>query len=230
MPTISGLDTIKSVISALDKYGMLVKFQDTVKYALFAAAPNDPHAVYFVACRYNLLATANAAARLSLRKPRSLISITDEDLVHMNAMQYLLLVRFCAETTHAATTIVGTLHWLQNLIPTSRSIFSFGARIPSSCTCALKTVSWVGHKEKYRMEVFNWVWEYVDSCRVVLEETPHWEGIRDETLILPSLKLAGKCSHCRVLAVDVLPKIRDEPAARVEIAVSKIDPPFPSAK
>lgn len=155
MPTISGLDTIKSVISALDKYGMLDKFQDTVKYALLAAAPNDPHAVYFVACRYNLLATANAVARLSLRKPRSLVSIPNEDLVHTNAMQYLLLMRFCAETTRAATTIVGTPHWLQNSIPTSRSIFGFGNRIPRSCTCALKTVSWVDHKEKYRVEVFH---------------------------------------------------------------------------
>ena len=187
------IPSVWRLIAAFDKYEMLENFSQTAESMLLVIAAKHPFVAYTIACRYQLLRTANRVALVSLQKPLSPEDLTKNDLESITAFQYNQLLLYHQRSSRAAA---------QATLPCAKQIcFDHEAPVEllTYCTCS-PTVWFDKYEEEYRPS--KYAMQYLKSCETALESAPHWHTVLDDSLI-SALELSGPCCSCQssVLAI-----------------------------
>jgi hypothetical protein len=164
-PDLSDLASLRDVCATLDKYCMRA-FPVPVTDSLFRAAQTHPEVVYALGCRHALPRVREAAARASLRVPRSLAALSAADAHFVSGAQRVALARFQQEAIARAVEAASCLTWVHmSKIPGVPSM-----RIhPPSCICKRKPVRALAgnaaFEDAYVAEVLvpEWCLDYMDS-------------------------------------------------------------------
>lgn len=188
--SLSGLTEIRSALQILRKYDVQ-RIPDAVGLALMFAVDEAPIKVYAIACGYNFPAIANAAAKVTLRRPilAGAAFISMEVLNLMTASQFNDLVQYHVSASRAASEVAVSWDWFEDPEDVHLPV-----RPSDACTCPyieIDAAEWIDKVKK-------WVIQYQKEISDALKSTPDWDtATRDGKALARAAAAAGRsgCVH-----------------------------------
>ncbi|ETW80404.1 hypothetical protein HETIRDRAFT_320663 [Heterobasidion irregulare TC 32-1] len=222
-PSISSdLSFVRALVRAMDKYAMIMTFPQTLESVMLEAAAVQPFAVYAIACQYRMFEIANRIARISLLHPLDFSSsqLITEDYDLMTSSQYHQLLRYRHQSAAAVLEPIQSLKRLQPLdIP--------GIKPQPSCTCSVlsRFNEAIRYPPAYALRRVSL---YLERCEATLRSRPHSDTVLDDSIILPSILDAPRCSACQS-STNELRLFSRNLEKKFRSALETVQPPFPAA-
>lgn len=177
-------------LRVLRKYDVQ-RVPDAIGLALMLVAQEDPIRVYAIACGYNFPAIANAAAKVTLRRPilAGASFVSPEVLNLMTASHFNKLVQYHVSASSAASNVATSWKWFDDPEDVQLPV-----RPSKTCTCPCIEVD----ASEWIDDVKKWMIEYQKEISNALKGTPNWDAAtRDGKALAHAAGAAGRsgCLH-----------------------------------
>ncbi|KAI0820776.1 hypothetical protein BC628DRAFT_1395332 [Trametes gibbosa] len=197
-PDFSSIDDLKPVLEAAQKY-QIAYIVRALAQQLLVFADGAPLQAFSVALQFDLVDTARAAAKLTLRYEDPCPFTKELEFVSAAAYHHLLSYR--RECARVACGVVGNLGWVTSL-PDAKDCVWF-VRVstidrPQNCSCKLSNHEYsVSSYTQYRSYATSWFLLHLERVAKKLSIMPCRGVVVDPSLSDQMVLDAVACSHCR---------------------------------
>lgn len=239
-PIVTDVYEIEALVRALDKY-LITTYPRFVENLLRDAMKRSPHVAFAIALKYDMPQVADDAALETLRHPLFFTEGCTDDIRRLftiiSSERFTELMRYHFACVHEASAI---LRRMEVTTTPSESSTPYSEYLPcvwylstdpnadsasakawtTSCKCPRETGTERTDSGLRSYTVPIWVTTFMQRCRALLSDRPHWETLAKEggndQFVAQFLEEAAKCNWCRRRAQEELPRFKEKMIALVK--------------
>ena len=214
--TVDGITDVTTILQVLDKYE-IDSLPAALEASLMRIAEEKPDFVCTVACHFKSPKLANATAQLLLQYPVVSISSLSTGLVENYEVSSAVRKSLFKYRAHCTLTAIELLEHYKPYCASYKQGF-LGSYYVAACNCVPEGHSRYRNDSRYSV---IWVLDYLDRCRIALEQTPYWKVVLDPSIIIPSVIKAMKCKVCKHNA-ETMGQLSQELAEKIRSSVARV--------